>query len=462
LEVFVVSIAPGKKLGTIAIMLDERLSRERGTLLARVINSIRTFATVEMLSAATTEDQVLSKMERGQYDLILLPWYRYLAWTRVDAFWGLTRTSGPTVAGYFCEQVLPYEIGEQAQNLRAILLDFANLQNAEIQVILKSLQKDTSRAGIRPLLDSDAKIYVENWYGAQGLGTRIDSVLSLPEFSEPKWIKRKNSLRISLNALWSLVYEEGPGKGELVPTGAGVPKAYFQVACDREVALLRLCYSMQGWSPKDAISTFWPNAKAPTAPAQLLLKYADFLRVHTFANGCDVEIVAGFFPSACSELAHGQIHSLWIEPMADNLLTERTFEVPGPASPRLRPLPSGALSKETQIRGVGDAKVIELQSILKKKEELIQELKSGGVGTSAPLPPPDAEQLLEAFQEKYFDARFQIRQLELEIVEMEKKGASSQDLTNIRLKMEALANRERSWIKTLAGTLETYRTARKK
>ncbi len=70
--------------------------------------------------------------------------------------------------------------------------------------------------------------------------------------------------------------------------------------------------------------------------------------------------------------------------------------------------------------------------------------------------------MIEAFQERYFDARFQIRQLELEIVAMEKKGGTPEEITNIRQKMEALANREQAWIKKLAGTLDMYKKAGKK
>ena len=462
-----------RKPGTIAIIMDERLSRERGTLLARVINSMRTFTTVEILAGGTDEDQLLQKMEKGQYDLILVPWYRYLAWSRAEAFWGLTRTSGPTLAGYYCEQLLPYELGDQAEHLRAILLDFSNLAPSEICALVKSLQKDTLRSGIKPLLDADTKIYVENWYGGQGLGSRIDAFLATPELQEAKWSKRGNSMRITLNALWSLIYEEGPGKSDLAALAPQTPKAYFQLACDREMAVFRLCYATPGWSPRDALTKFWPNPKTPSAPAQLLLKYPDFLRVHTFSNSQGLEIVAGFFPSAPSEQAHGQVQTLWVEPLAINLLDELPYEAPGPAAPRLRPLCSGDTPRDTprdtkdardaaKLRAVSDSNVIELETQLKKKEAIIQELKAGGVGTAAPLPPPDPEQLLEAFQERYFDARFQIRQLVLEIVAAEKNGGTPQELTNLRQKMEALANREQAWIKKLAGTIEIYRAARGK
>jgi hypothetical protein len=467
-----------RKPGTVLLVLDERLSREKTVLLNRVINTLRTFTTVEVLPGTVEETALLAKMEKGNYDIAFLPWHNYLSATRVEAHWGLTRTSGPTVAGYFCEAVYPKDLSEHPENLRAILFDFANLQSAEIAVLVKSLQKDSLRSGIKPLLDLDAKIYVENWYGSQGLGNRVDSILGLSELSDAKWMKRSNSMRICLNALWSLIYEEGPGKGDLTPN-LFAPKAYFQVACDRDKTVFRLCYTTtNGCSPKEAMTGYWPNSKSPTSPTQLLLRYGDALRVHTFANTQDIEIVVTFFPSAPSEQAHGQLHTVWIEPLAQNLFTEPAYEAPGPASPRLRPLPTGMSAEVTQLRSLqaslqtapqpaqansGElAKVIELQSILQKKEETIQELKSGGVGTAAPLPPPDAESLLEAFQEKYFDARFQIRQLELEIVALEKRGATPEELTNIRQKMEALANRESAWIKKLAGTIEMFKTARKK
>jgi hypothetical protein len=462
-----------KRSGVIAVVVDERLSRERGAILTRTINSLRQITKVELLTGSYNEDQMLKKMEENSYDLVLLPWYRYLAWSRVEALWGLTRTSGPTTAGYFCEQLLPYEIEGQAGHSRAIFLDMANLQASEIQTLMKSLHKDLHRSGIKPLVDLDAKIYVENWYGSQGLGGRIDSVLQLSELHDPNWAKRSNSMRICLSALWSLIYEEGPGKGDL--SAGGPPKAYFQVAADREVAAFRLCYALPGLNPKEAVSAFWPNPKMPAAPAQLLLKYADFVRVHTIAGTNDIEVVVGFFPSAPAEQAHNQVHTLWIEPIAANLFTEPLYETPSPVSPRLRPLPrAGAPAGNARESGMmksvtgtppaapveaQDSKVIELQTLLQKRDATIQQMKQGGVSTASPLPPPDAESLLEAFQERYFDAKFQIRQLELEIVALEKKGATPEELVNLKQKMAAVANREQTWVKKLAETIENLKAA---
>lgn len=450
-----------RKPGAVCVVLDPRLSRERTALLNRVINTVlRTFTTVEVLSEKTTEEKLLQAMESKKFDLAIVPWHSYLEWNRAEAFWGASRTSGPTLVGYFAEPLPRSSLGECGERMRGIFLDFMNLSGKELSLLVKTLQKDELRSGLRPLVDPDAKIYVENWYGSQGLGSRIDSILGLPEFTaDPRWAARGNAMRICINAFWSLVYEEGPGKGAQAATSS--PKAYFQVACDRETAIFRICYQMPNWTPKAALANFWPSGNSPTSATQLILQYADFARVHTFTNSPEIEIVAGFVPSAPSEYAHGQLHTLWIEPLAETLFSETPGEAPGPANPRLRPLANASQPQDTALRAVSP-NVIELEAKLKEKESQIQELRAGGVGTAGPLPPPEPEQLIEAFQERYFDARFQIRQLELEIVAMETRGATDEEITNIRQKMEALANRERVWIKKLADTLATYKSAKRK
>jgi hypothetical protein len=172
------------------------------------------------------------------------------------------------------------------------------------------------------------------------------------------------------------------------------------------------------------------------------------------------------------------VQTLWIEPISAKLVTEVPFEAPSPSTPHLKPLlvPQIGTFKPQAVSDVEQknderrekfvfqaaAKIRELKKILAEKDDLIRDLRSGGIGTSQPLPPPDAEGLLDAFQERYFEARFQIRQFELRIADMEAKGATQQEIEALRMKMNALAERESGWIKKLLKTLEIYRDAKKK
>jgi hypothetical protein len=467
-----------KKDANIALVVDERLTRDRRGTLSRVISAIRHFANVQIFSGETSEDELLPLLQKGNFSLVLAPWYNYIEWTKVEALFGLTRANGPTFAGYICDPIDASELGSQVGYLRAILLDFSETHPHEVALLVHSLAVDLRRTGIRPLLDAGSTAYCDNWYGAQGLGSRLDAALSLPELGQHDWQKRVPGIRLALSALWSLVYDEGSGKSELSQAinGGKSPRAYLQIGCDSKVLVLRLFYLSPGSTAKGALASFWPDPSRPTAAAQLLRKYADFLRVHTVTDGQEIEVTIGFFKSSCAEKSHRRAHTFWIEPVSPNLIVEVPFEAPGPESPHLKALiPASAAdaSPRTGSSSSGDSakerfifesavKIRELKKQLADRDELVKDLKSGGVGRGTQaLPPPDAENLLEAFQQKYFEARFQIRQFELQIAEFEQVGASPQEIEALKVKMQALAAREEGWIRALATTLRSYRDAKK-
>ncbi|OFZ79421.1 MAG: hypothetical protein A2583_02955 [Bdellovibrionales bacterium RIFOXYD1_FULL_53_11] len=465
------------KRDPVAIVVDERVPREKLKLLQRVINEIRSFSMVLAIEGGISEDELLAKLGEQHYKLVLLPWYRYLAWNKIDAFFGTTRTAGTAVAGYFADQVLPYELGDKPDIIRSILLDFTNLITPEASMLTKCLLRENQRTGIRPLFAENTPVYFENWLGAQGLGGRIDAVLGLPEVVSNGWLKRSQALRIALGSLWSLVYEEGPGKSQFAlaqSEAAKVPKAYFQVAADAKCLALRLCYNMSSFLPKDALAMFWPDQKRPTAQTQSLLKYADAVRVHNITDTFDVEVTAFFFQSAPSETSHQQMHSLWLEPLTSHLMTEIPYEAQSPDTPHLRPLPVQQIQTATKVlddkaqlkakeRFIFQAavKIRELKKSLVEREEQVKELRSGGIGTAQPLPPPDAEGLLDAFQERVLDSQYRIRKLEQEIATVEQTGDYT-GLDSIRQKVSTLMSREQSWIRKIGEILEICRAAKKK
>jgi hypothetical protein len=71
------------KQGTIAFIADERLSREKGQLVMRIINAMRPYANIELISGQITEKDLIEKLGQKEYQLVLAPWYRYMAWSRL-------------------------------------------------------------------------------------------------------------------------------------------------------------------------------------------------------------------------------------------------------------------------------------------------------------------------------------------------------------------------------------------
>ncbi len=456
----------------IAFIMDDKLSHDKVGVLTEKVKILRQSFPLQVIKPfETSENELIQRIENKEFQLILAPLHKYKEWSRLEGAFGINRTSGPTFAGYFCETVPFYQLPEPRGYQRRIIIDFAHLESEEILLLIRSLLIETARSGISSLLEPNSLIYCENWYGGQGQGSRIDHVLGIPEIGQTSWIKRSSAIRILLSAFWSLIYEEGPGKseGSFGVSPEKTPKAYFQVTADNQCLVLRLCYqALPHCTPKDAIQKFWPDSSNPTQASQLLLKFSDFARIHTFAESPDIEIVAGLFHSAPAEKHPDNARTLWIEPLSRKLLTEAPYEAPGPNAPSLRTLPTVSRSQpklrliesnsdlsQNQAMQAASAKIKELS-------DTIRELRSGGVGTAPPLAPPDVEALLEAFQQRYFEARYQIRQFELQIEDMKTKGASSEEIHTLRLKMEALANREKAWIKKLTLTLETYKDSNRK
>lgn len=479
-----------QQLPSIAVVMDERLSREKRALLSRVVYACRQCAQVELIDGQISEADLVARLQSQVFGLVLVPWYRYLAWKRVEALYGLTRTSGPTFAGYFCDPLEPYEVGGVPDQLRALLLDFSRLNQSEILTLLKAIVQERARAGIRPLLRDGTPIHFESWFQNTSEGARAELVLGLPDVRALTWLEgRRNAVRVALAALWSLIYDEGPGKLEFANALAPkAPRAYFQVGADESALLLRLYFSMPSWTPKDALEAFWPDPHRPARASQLLLRAADFTRVHAISGSSEVEVVAGFLPPGATSRPATSLRTLWIEPLAPHLVLEPPFEAPSPANhlvalpPRGEPLavlgsgpaplprPAAAGDVPTTISAVpttgapaleAATQLRELKARLAERDRLITELKSGGVGSAAPLPPPDAEAILESFQHHFFETRFRIRQLEAQIGELESRGAPAPEVEALRQRVQQLMVREQGWLRKLATTLEAYREVKR-
>ena len=237
----------------------------------------------------------------------------------------------------------------------------------------------------------------------------------------------------------------------------------------------RIVYTMNNWTPKNALKAFWPDQKLPTAAAQLLLKYADFVRVHTVTEQAEVELVVCFYSSAPAERAPTNIHTLWVEPVAPLLMTETPFDAGDMDISSFRSLPvqSGGNTRderrpaaETTLSGstpkdrmLAEAvnKIQLLRRALLERETLINELRLGGVGTAKALPPPDAESLLDAFQERYKEAHDQIKQLEFKVNRAQQAGTTMRDISEMEKKIDVMNHRLHNWIRKLAKTIEIHR-----
>ncbi|MEO5968859.1 MAG: hypothetical protein ABIQ95_02945 [Bdellovibrionia bacterium] len=471
---------------SILMITDDRLSPDKAHQLNLTIYDLKQEFQVEVVRRETslTDDQILAMIskeeaEKNPYHLVLVPLYRYNDWNRPGGLLEANRV-GATLAGYFCESVPLAKIPSSLTQTSRIILDFCNQTSAELIVLIRSLVSDKLRTGIRSLLLPDTSIYFENWYSSQGTGNRFDQVSNLPEIANTKWSERASALQIILSTLWTLVFIGRAGKpGENAPPEDSTSKAYLQIGADSSCLVFRICFTtFLRLTPNHVIQLFSPNPESPTQPGQLLLRYSDFLRVHTLGDTSALEVVVGLLPSASSEKAHNQLHSLWLDPASENLGSEPINQLPTPDTPHLRMLPSISRiapnlrlieTKQDKNRepdqndqNISDSssKIADLREKIKEREEKIKELRQGGIGNTSQIGPPDAEALLEGFRERYFDAKHQIRQFEVEILKLQSGGGSAEEIQTLRLKMDALRNREIAWIKKLMATIRDFKNSK--
>ncbi len=452
------------------MVIDSRLTGIKRQLLAEKLQILSKTAQLELLGPTTTEDEVIALFKTNPYHLILVPWHVYVTWGKMDTFLGSTRTSGAVFAGYMAENVLYPDVeGKKPSSVRATLVDFSTLSSFEILSMIRTLCEGASRTGIRPFLEANTPIYTETWLGNQGMGLRADSVGQLSEIQEHDWQERLNAVRICLTALWSLVYEEGPGKTQVgQPTHSKAPKAYFQVAVDSHFIVMRLCLSMYNWKPGDVVNTFWPRIAEPSSNIHLLTAYSDFVRIMSVANTNDVEIVVGFAKSAPSRKAYRSVRTL----ITDIVSQDSVIENPSQTSqnPNYRTLPNIVVQMSKQKERSADFQRVrdraltdsnELVRSLRKeifeKDQYLKELRMGGVGQISQAPLPEVEALLDAFKERLEQSQFEIDQISEKIKDLQAAHAPEQECLLVKTRMDVLKHNQLKWITQLSEILRFYR-----
>lgn len=462
-------------LGQLLVVLDEKLSRSKSKLLTSVINRLRIHAQVDVVSAGTSEAQVLEKVQKKKYSLILVPWHHYFKWTKIEGFLGQNRASGPFFAGYTSDPTPYAEALGSHHHSRGVLFDFSSVdaKDAALMVALAALEK--KRSGLRPLLGPQPQIYCESWFTDQGMGNRTDIVTSLPEFMESPFVHRGNAIRILLVALWSLVYEDGPGKSDLaqkMAVSSKSPKAYFQVGVSPTAFAIRLCTSMPNWTLNDLLLEFWSGERGAMKASQMLMRNSDFLRIHQIHTTSDLEVTVALFASAKEDRNPMNTRSLWVDPLIPQLIGEAPFEKPSPEN-KLILLPDVSFKELGHSQNTGDleatqralktssSQVSELQKKISALEEDLKELRSGGVGTSKPLAPPGPIELLEAFEERFADSQNQIALYEEKVDFLESNGGSEHELLSIRRKISELTRKEKEWIQVVARIIELFKSRKK-
>ncbi len=469
-------VQEGNELPRVLFIADERLSRERTLILMRVLGELRRSLNVETLSGNPDEELTLKKLAQTNYRLVIAPWYLYLKWSKVEAHFGNTRSEGPSFAGYFAEPVnlSDLEFEDPSSRKNVVILDFHQLRAPEISSLVRSLCSDEQRSGIRPIMGTQNPIYWETWFQNQGLGFRLDRIQRLPGFESSEWNQRFTQVRLLIEGLWSLVYEDGPGKSELANSILSrKPKATLSLSWDRRCLMLKLGTVIPGWNSHECIQRFWPDSSRPLGSPQLLTRYADAVRVVASPDQNEVELSLFLFPSDPARLHHHQLRTLWIESISSRWLHESVFPKEQEVPENFKRLPevsvlsgqSSAAPEPTSLQRQGkrltesQVQVQELKEQIEQRDRIIAELKSGGVGTIQRSLPPEGSVLIEALEDRVGESRHILRSLQSELEQAMESNSSPRQIEKIRHRLLAEKNRQADWEQSIAQILEQLKSS---
>jgi len=307
----------------VAFIFDDRLSHDRKTIFARTATVLKSRFSMELLPTQMTEDQLIAHLEKNDYGLILLPWYKYLAWKKLDSFFGALRLQGPTVAGYFADAVLPFEFSGTPNLHRFLFLDFYRFEPSEIEMMLSALVHPEKRSGFNGIFGkSGTAAYFADWYDSDHGSTRcVDAVLKTPLLQSGTWSSRLFGLRFYLTALWSLCYQEKHSFPDATPT------AQLEMTEINKCLAIKLVFESSDLTLKQMMDYLWPSGHHQNQAVNELVRHADFLRIHHFPESHQLEIT-GFFSQSAPAIRHpGEVRGFWIEPLKKRFLKSAEDEV---------------------------------------------------------------------------------------------------------------------------------------
>jgi hypothetical protein len=266
-------------------------------------------------------DAFLKQVGAGHHALILLPWYLYLDWKKVENHFGTLRLHGVTVAGYFADALLPFDLNTMPNYHRMILLDFFRTSENERVQLIQALSDEDSKTGFSGLVPKRVPVFHQEWYEHDRSGTHsIDSVLSLPLLQGRRWAERAASLRFVLTSLWSLCFQGKSKRKEFEPIGT------LEMAEHEGRLTLKCSFEDRNLNLKSLLQWAWPPEGHRHPLLKILFEHTDFVRVLQFPEDHTLEFTLVFSADSPSLHHTGEVRGFWIEPHPCSAFRKSTAE----------------------------------------------------------------------------------------------------------------------------------------
>ncbi len=312
---------------SIAFVMDDRLSSDRKQALLRCINRMKSHFDLEVLPQNTTEESVMEGLRDKRFQGVILPWYQYLAWKRLEAEFGVLRLGFAKNIGYFSEAVLPFELTELPPYQRLHLLDFHRFSQKNIETLLQALLLRQDESGLAPFLRKNSVVFTTGWNQSHQAYEAIRQVLESPLLR--RWSDRFLSLHLYFSCLQSLIKES----------------VKIEIIEAEEMLLIKSLFQDKTLPLKTILAAVWPSENHPSRAIREMLRHCDFTRVSCFPEEHHIEVTSIFTPDAQALNYPGEMRGIWVEPRPlSQLETENT-------TPHLRRITFLELNELKEFKG---------------------------------------------------------------------------------------------------------------
>ena len=309
-------MATSSTLPKIAFIYDDHLSHDRKIAFTRNMVILKARLEMDIIPSLLTEAKVIEQLTRRDYSLILLPWHKYLTWKKLENHFGALRLHGPTVAGYFADAILPFELAKMPNFNRMILLDFYRLDQNEIEMMIRALADENKKTGLAGFVNKNTQVFHAHWLKKDHRSTHcIDQAMNIPLMNSFQWTERNSAIRIYLTALWSLCFREYNTVQTLDS------RAELEITEVNKCLAIKLIFQSQDLNLKNLMNNFWPNhSQDHDQTIRELVRHSDFMRIHHFPETHTIEMTAFFTSGAPSLVFPGEARGFWIEPLKQKFL----------------------------------------------------------------------------------------------------------------------------------------------
>ncbi|MBN21550.1 MAG: hypothetical protein CL678_09715 [Bdellovibrionaceae bacterium] len=438
---------------------DGDLSREQQHALRAMSQTLDKTHKIFFKPEVKNEDEIIKILQSEKFSLTLLPVKLYCEYKRVEGFWGVNRTQGPLVAGYTFQPFNDSQFKFEMHYPRSLFLNFSPDYRQHTLKWIKLLSHEDLKSGLIPMYPKGT-IFHKDIFSSSDIDLFYQSIREKDFWDNDQWKDQDLDIRICLESVKEMIFNKmnfGQSTSE--------KRAAIQAVADSESIAFRACFTQNSWkTPKDIIPHLWFSYESKSPALSSLQRYSDWAKIIQIADSKNYEFCFGHYLIKKNRSTQSKIKTLWVDALDGRRVTE-TYS-PEKTNKKYIVIENETLKpkENPNQKKLPDPEIIKTLNLLKnevaQQKKLIQELKSGGIGTNFQFSPLTGIDLLDQFEEKLNESRYQYLEL-LNQFKSIQNTPSSLEFKRLEKEIKNHKKEMQNWFEKLSKIVLSFKSLKK-